>query len=142
MSNMETAQRFANLVTTRDLNGLQDLLTDDFVAKGATMELNKQQMVSYLKMMFIAFPDLSFGLTDFEETGDMIHCASHEQGTHDGILDLNPFGLPLSLPPTGKHYALPKGGFTFRVTDDKVAYLSEEGAGLKETLVQLGVKLS
>lgn len=142
MNHIEVVKRFADLVETKDLNGLQDLLADDFTVKGPTLELNKQQMVGYLKMMFTAFPDISFGLTDFEEKGDRIHCASHEQGTHTGILDLNPFGLPVSLPPTGRHYALPEGGFTFHVANDKVTYLSEEGAGLKEVLAQLGVKLA
>lgn len=145
MSNIDIAKRFAELMEVKDLNGLQEIMGDAFTAKGPTMELNKQQVVGYLKILFTAFPDISFGLTDFEEKGDLICCDSHEKGTHSGVLDLNPFGMPISLPPTGKTFTLPKGDFTFRVANDKIAYFSEEvadGGGLAGILAQLGVKLS
>ena len=145
MSNIETAKRFAALAEAKDLNGLQAILADDFIAKGPTMELNKQQVVGYLKLLFTAFPDHSFGLTNFEEKGDLVYCDSHEKGTHHGILDLNPFGLPVSLPPTGIAFTLPKGRFAFRVANDKITYFDEEatkGGGLAGILAQLGIKLA
>jgi ketosteroid isomerase-like protein len=83
MSDIETIKRFADLIETKDLNGLQAMLADDFTAKGPKMELNKQQIVGYLKILFTAFPDISFGLTEFEEKDDLIYCASHEKGTHN-----------------------------------------------------------
>ncbi len=145
MSNIETVKRFAGLAETKDLNGLQEILADDFSAKGTTMELNRQQIVGYLKILFTAFPDHSFGLTDFEEKGDLVYCAIHERGTHNGVLDLSSFGMPVSLPPTGKALTLPVGRFTFRVANNKITYLSEEaaeGGGLAGILAQLGVKLA
>jgi len=54
------------------------------------MDLNKSQVIDYLRILFTAFPDISFGLTNFEEKDDLIYCDSHEKGTHNGILDLNP----------------------------------------------------
>ena len=73
MSNIETTKRFANLIETKDLNGLKDILADDFTAKGPSVNLNKQQTAGYLKVLFTAFPDMSFGLSDFEEKGTKSH---------------------------------------------------------------------
>ena len=145
MSSIETAKRFAALAEAKDLNGLQAILTDDFTAKGSTIKLNKQQLVGYLKVLFTAFPDYCFGMTNFEEKGDSVYCDSYENGTHQGILDLNPFGLPVTLPPTGKAFTLPKSRFTFRVENNKITYFNEEvttGGGLEGILAQLGVKLA
>jgi len=144
MSVLETAKRAADLLESRDLKGLQALLADDFRAKGATVELTKHQTLGYLQMFFTAFPDHRFSFTDFEEKDGLIYCTGQETGTHQGVLDLNPFGMPVSLPPTGKSFILPKSVFTFRVAGDKVTYYSEEalkGGGLAGILEQLGVKL-
>jgi hypothetical protein len=145
MSNLETAKRAADMLETRDLKGLQALLADDFKAKGATRELTKQQTFGYLQIFFTAFPDHRFGFADFEERDGVIYCTGQEIGTHTGVLDLKPFGIPLSLPPTGKSFKLPKSAFTFRVAEDQVTYYGEEavkGGGLAGILEQLGVKLS
>jgi predicted ester cyclase len=144
MSNLDIAKRFADLLEARDLAGFQTMLADDFKAKGASRELNKQQSLAYLQMFFTAFPDNRHGFTDFEEDGDLVHCTGEETGTHLGLLDLHPFGMPLSLPPTGKAYKLPKARFTFRVAGDKLTQFIEEagkGGGLAGILEQLGVKL-
>lgn len=144
MSNLEVAKRFADLLESGDVEGLQALLADDFRAKGATRELTKQQALSYLQTLFTAFPDYRSGFTDFEEKGDLIYCTGQETGTHKGILDLNPFGIPVSLPPTGKSIKLPKSRHTFRVAGDKVTFYEEEavqGGGMAGILEQLGVKL-
>ena len=144
MSNLEVAKRFADLLESRDVKGLEVLLSDDFKANGATRELTRQQALGYLQIFFTAFPDHRFGFTDFNEKGDLVYCTGQETGTHKGVLDLNPLGVPGSLPPTGKSFQLPKCGFTFRVAGDKVTYFSEEavvGGGLAGILEQLGVKL-
>lgn len=144
MSNLEVAKRFANLLESGDMKGLQALLADDFKAKGATRELTKQQALSYLQIFFTAFPDYRIGFTDFEEKGDVIQCSGQETGTHTGLLDINPLGMPVSLPPTGKSFKLPKSIYTFRVAGDKVTYYGEEavvGGGLAGILAQLGIKL-
>jgi SnoaL-like polyketide cyclase len=145
MTNLEIVKRATDMLESRDLIGLQSLLADNFIAKGATRELTKQQTLGYLKIFFTAFPDHLFNFTDFEEKGDLINCTAQETGAHTGVLDLNPFRMPISLPPTGKSIKLPKSVYTFRVTGDKVTYYSEEavqGGGLAGILEQLGVKLS
>ena len=144
MSNLEVAKRFADLLESRDVKGLEVLLSDDFKANGATRELTRQQALGYLQIFFTAFPDHRFGFTDFDEKGDLVSCTSQETGTHLGVLDLNPLGMLVSLPPTGKSFNLPKSISTFRVVGDKVTYISEEavkGGGLAGILEQLGVKL-
>jgi hypothetical protein len=144
MNNLEVAKRFANLLESGDVKELQILMTDDFKAKGGTRELNKQQALAYLQLFSAAFPDNRFGFTDFEVKGDVIQCFGQETGTHLGILDLKPFGIPISLSPTGKSFKLPKGTYTFRVAGDKVTEYIEEtvtGGGLAGILEQLGVKI-
>ena len=144
MSSLEVAKRASALLESRDAKGLQPLLADDFVAKGPTLQLTKQQILGYLQILFTAFPDHRFGFADFEEKGDSVYCTSTETGTHTGVLDLNPFGIALSLPPTENSFRLPKCVITFRVAGDKLTYYSEEtvtGGGLAGILEQLGVKL-
>ena len=141
---MAFARKAAGLLEARDVQGLQDLLADDFRAKGPTLELTKQQALGYLQILFTAFPDHSFGWGDFEERGDTIYYNAQETGTHLGTLDLKPLGVPLTLPPTGKSFKLPRSQYTFRATGDKLSYYSEEaveGGGLAGMLEQLGVKL-
>lgn len=144
MSNLEVAKRFADLLETGDLEGLQPMLADDFKAKGPTRELTKQQALGHLQLFFTAFPDHHFAFTDFEEKGDWVHCTGQETGTHQGVLDLNPFGMPISLPPTGKSFQLPKSIYSFRVVGDKVTEYIEEavqGGGFAGIMEQLGVKI-
>jgi hypothetical protein len=143
MSNLEVAMKFANLLESRDVQGLQDLLTEDFRAKGATLELAKGQLLGGLQILFTAFPDHRFGFSDFDAVGDLVHCTGLETGTHNGLLDLNPLGMPVKLPATGRSIKLPKTKFTFRVTGDQVTYYSEEavqGGGMAGILEQLGIK--
>lgn len=144
MSNLEIARRMAQLLEAKDLKGLQASLADDFRAKGGTVELSKPQVLGYLQIFFTAFPDHHFGFADFEEQGDLVRCTTQETGTHTGVLDLTPMGMPVSLPPTGKSFQLPKSVFTFGIVGDQVMYFSEEavkGGGMAGILEQLGVKL-
>jgi hypothetical protein len=141
MSNLETARQLAEALESRDLAGIQALLPDSLVAKGPSFELNKAQILGFLQIMFTAFPDHRFGLTDFREEGEVIYCNAHERGTHTGILDLTPLGMSVSLPPTGKSFALPEYLVTMRVADNRVAYFEEEdvpGSGMAGILAQLG----
>jgi predicted ester cyclase len=143
MSNLAIAKKVADLLESRDMKGLQVYLAEDFRAKGGTSELSKQQTLGFLQILFTAFPNHRFGFADLEEEGDLIHCTGHETGTHQGVLDLNPLGMPLSLPATGKSFKLPESVFTFRAENDKLIYFGEEsaeGGGLAGILAQLGVK--
>jgi hypothetical protein len=144
MSNLDVARKAAALLEARDVQGLQALMADDFAAKGPTLDLTKQQAIGYLQILFTAFPNHGFGFADFQDKGDSVDCSCIETGTHTGLLDLNPLGLPLSVPPTGKAFKLPKRTATFRVAGDKLTYYGEEdvpGATLKDLLGQLGISL-
>jgi ketosteroid isomerase-like protein len=43
MSNLDVAKRFADLLESGDVKGLQAVLADDFRAKGATRELTNNK---------------------------------------------------------------------------------------------------
>jgi len=144
MSKMETAKKFASLLDSRDWGDLRDLIADNFTARGPTLALNKEQMVSYLQILITAFPDMEFGLTDFEEKDGLMVSKGRERGTHTGMLDLRPLGIDVSLPATGKKFELPETVFLLGVADGKVIYYGEEdveGGGLTGLLAQLGVNL-
>ena len=144
MTNLEIATRFSEFLEGRDLAGLQTMLADGFTAKGPTMEINKEQTLVYLQVLFTAIPDYRFGLTNFQEEGEVVRCTTHESGIHQGVLDLKALGLPVSVPPTGKSFQLPSSTLTIRVVNGKVAYFGEEavpGGGLAGMLEQLGVRL-
>jgi hypothetical protein len=144
MSNLEVAQKLSETLEARDLAGLHPLLSDDFVAKGPSFELNKPQTLGYLQIMFTAFPDHRFGLTDFREEGELVYCTSHERGTHTGVLDLKPLGMSVSLPPTGRPFALPEFTISIRAVDNRVVYFAEEdvpGGGMTGILQQLGASV-
>jgi len=144
MSKLEIAKKFADLLESKDVQGLQVLLADQFIAKGAARELNKPQALQYLEIFFSAFPDHTFNFTDFHEQEGVIHCIGEEVGSHTGILDLKPLGIPVKLPPTGRSFKLPKTTYTFRVEGNLVRFYGEEaveGGGLAGILAQLGIKL-
>jgi hypothetical protein len=145
VSELDVVKSFMGLIESKDLQGLEDILADDFSAKGPTMQLNKGQGVAYFNLLFTAFPDISYGVPEYEQKGDLIFCTIHEKGTHTGTLDLKPFGMPVTLAPTGKRFALPEGKLVFRVEGDKISSLSEQavvGGGLAGVLAQLGVKIA
>ena len=144
MNTLEVAKKCAALLESRDPQGLQAMLTEDFKARGEARELNKPQTLGFLQILFTAFPDHRFGFTDFKQEGDWVHCAGEEMGTHTGTLDLKPFGLPIALPPSGKSFHLPKTKFSFQVAGERISYYVEEGVsggGLAGILGQLGVNL-
>jgi len=145
MPGIDTALELAKLLESRNLDGLQILLADGFAAKGPSMALDKGQTIGFLRVLFTAFPDHSFGFSDLKEEAGAIRCTALESGTHTGVLDLTPFGMPISLPPTGRRVKLPPSKFTFRVEGDRVTEFAEEtaeGGGLAGILAQLGVKTS
>ena len=144
MNKIEIAKKFASLLKSRDWSGLRDLLADKFTARGPTLALNKEQLISYLQILITAFPDMEFGLADFEEKDGLMVSRGREKGTHTGMLDLRPLGIEVSLPPTGKTFELPETLYLIGVADGKVVYYGEEevkGGGLAGLLSQLEVNL-
>lgn len=144
MDALDTAKKAADLLDCRDLAGLQKLMADGFTAKGPAQMLNKAQTLGYLQLFFTAFPDHHFNFTGFKLEGNLVHCSGQETGTHLGTFDLKPLGKPITLPPTGKTFSLPKSRFSFGMVDGMLTSFTEEpikGGGLAGILEQLGVKL-
>jgi hypothetical protein len=104
------------------------------------MALGKQQAIGFLRVLFTAFPDHSFGFSELKiDAGEGV-CTGVESGTHRGVLDLTSFGLPVCLAPTGRLVRLPPSKFTFQVEGDEVTAFAEEvgeGGGLAGILAHL-----
>ncbi len=143
-SHSETIQAFLRALESGEVDNLADLLSDDFTAAGPTVELDKQQTLSYIRVIYAAFPDFAFNFGDIEEEGNSIWVSGQEAGTHTGTLDLNSFGIPVTLPPTGKAFSLPASTWEFAASGGKITRMQEhitEGGGMRGILAQLGVNL-
>lgn len=141
MGHIETLRATLDALEAKDVGTLAGLLSDDFAIEGNTA-LGKQQMLAYMRALFTAFPDFSFGFGKIKEAGDNLQVEMHESGTHTGTFDLNPLGAPVTFPPTGRTFSLPVATVEFTVRDGKIIWMKEhttEGGGLDGILAQLGV---
>jgi hypothetical protein len=145
MNNIELAKKFTAFLEESDLQSASEMLSEDFRAAGPTAEITKEQFIGSLSLILSPFPNHRFNFSNFiEKEQDSITCTIQEQGTHKNILDLNPLGIPIRLPPTGKSFSLPETSMDFTFHDGKIIAIKEahnEGSGLKGILDQLGIKL-
>lgn len=145
METIELAKKFAALLEEGNFQGAAELLSDDFRAAGPTTEITKAQFMGSLNLILSPFPNHRFNFSNFMEISqDVITCTIQEQGTHNNVLDLNPLGIPVRLPPTGKSFSLPETLMEFTIRDEKIIAIKEEhieGSGIKGILDQLGIKL-
>lgn len=145
MNNLDLTKKFLMLLDEKDLQSAAKFLADDAQIIGPTTEITKDQFTSYLSALLSSFPDFRFNSSSLIEKDDgTVVCTTQETGTHQGDLDLNPFGISVSLPATGKTFSLPETTMDFTFRDGKIIMLKEahvEGGGLKGILAQLGVDM-
>jgi hypothetical protein len=102
-------------------------------------------MLALLKAYFTAFSDFSFNFTEAEQTDNVVKVKYHSTGTHDGILDLTPLGIAISLEPTEQKIALPesRAEVHFSESDQVTAQIMQqaEGAAMGDLLSQLGIEM-
>jgi hypothetical protein len=53
ISKLDVAKKFAGLIDTKDVSGLEDLLAEDCIVNGETMELSKQHFPIFNFAMLI-----------------------------------------------------------------------------------------
>jgi predicted ester cyclase len=145
MSNIEKAKALYTALGRGDSATASTYMTDDFVVSGPTPQpLGKQEYLGLHEIMARAFPDWNFNISDVVEEGDKITLTIAISGTHNGVFDLSPMGLPIpAIEPTGKKVQLPQEKPVLTVRNGKFSALYlpvVQGGGVPGFLSQLGVE--
>jgi steroid delta-isomerase-like uncharacterized protein len=96
MDHEATLRRFFDLVNAGDVDGLRDLMADDFVEHEETPGLapTKEGVIEFFRMYTSAFPDLRMEPQDVLSSGDKVVARCRVTGTHEGEF--------MGMPATGK----------------------------------------
>lgn len=142
----EAAHAFFEALDYHDLEMLAAILSDDFQLTGnVTQPLDRDGMLALMGAYFTAFSDISFNFTEAEQTDKVVKVKYHVTGTHDGILDLTPLGVAISLEPTEQKIKLPesRAELHFSDSDQLRAQIAQqaEGAAMSDLLAQLGIEM-
>lgn len=91
-----TMRRFYERVNAGDVDGLGELLADDFVEHEETPGLSptKEGVKQFFAAFLAAFPDLRMDSEDVIMSGDKVVARVRVTGTHEGDF--------MGMPPTGK----------------------------------------
>ena len=144
MSNTERAKAFMNAVGRGDAETAAGYMTDDCFITGPTPQpIGKHEFLGLHSLLARAFPDWNFNLGEATEEGDKVHLTIEITGTHTGVLDLTPTGMPVPvLQPTGKKIQVAEEHPVLTVRNGKFSELYlpvAPGGGLMSILNQLGV---
>lgn len=146
MSNADLAKEFCNALGRGDVENAGRYITDDFVVTGPTPQpLGKAEFLGLHAILARAFPDFNFNISQAVESGNQVELTIQITGTHTGVLDLTPTGMPIPpVPPTGKkikvaveHPVLTMQGSKFSSLNLPVV----PGGGLPSMLSQLGLEV-
>ncbi len=96
MDHEATLGRMYELISTGDVDGFGELLSDDFVEHEETPGLapTKDGVKTFFRMYIAAFPDLRLAAEDILSSGDKVVARSRATGTHQGEF--------MGMPATGK----------------------------------------
>jgi predicted ester cyclase len=96
-------------------------LSEQFIFSGSSVQpLGKRALVSSMKALWAAFPDLKFNLRITAEQGTQVKSVVNISGTHTSTL-IPPFpDRFMSIQPTGKKIALPDEPCVYTVEGGKI----------------------
>jgi len=118
VSNKEVVLRFTDAVNSRDLEALDELITENFVRQSqATPDVqveNREQFKEYLRQNAETFPDEKIEIEQLVAEGDLVAFRGTYKGTQAG--QMGPF------PPSGEEMELEIAGM-FRLEAGKLAEL-------------------
>lgn len=142
----EAAHEYFEALDYHDMEMLAAILSDDFQLSGnVTQPLDKDNMLALLAAYFTAFSDFSFNFTEAQQTDNVVKVKYRSTGTHNGILDLTPLGIAISLEPTEQKILLPesRAEIHFSDSDQVTAQIMQqaEGAAMADMLSQLGIEM-
>jgi steroid delta-isomerase-like uncharacterized protein len=116
---VETVQALYDCFNARDIEGMLDTVTEDFVLEDMALGMRfegRDGMMQWLQGFLTAMPDSSTEVTRVVDGGDWIATEHTGRGTHTGPL-VTPEG---EIPPSGNSVELKFGEF-FRMRDGKIA---------------------
>jgi steroid delta-isomerase-like uncharacterized protein len=92
----ETLRRLYGRFNDGDLDGLGEMLADDFIEREETPGLapTKEGVLEFFRMQRAAFPDMRMDPEDVLPSGDKVVARARMTGTHQGEL--------MGMPPTGR----------------------------------------
>lgn len=136
----EGADKYVACLNQKDIEGLSELIDNGCFVRGAgPKELTKQEWLDVLQVMFEAFPDLNFNISEVMVEGIQAITGNQLKGTHTGPLNLAVLGIDRVVDPTGREFLLDPGNASAYIYDGKVRMIELEGPGLIEILAQLGI---
>ncbi len=131
---------------SKDVSGLDSLLSDDFVCQGLLPQpIQKVQYLGFMQAIMTAMPDWSFhdrflAEGPVTEQGERVFFVTQITGTHTGDLILP--DLPI-IPPTGTKISLPYRHLEYFVKEKIITTITADFSpnALEEILAQMGMVL-
>lgn len=96
MDHAATMRRLYDLINTKEVDRISEVLAADFVEREATPGLapTREGVMEFFRMYVAAFPDLRFEAQDVLSSGDKVVARARVTGTHRGEF--------MGMPATGK----------------------------------------
>lgn len=104
------ARFYAEVINDRDLDAIDDLLTEDFTHNGEPR--GRQGQKQAVEVFYAAFSDLRNEILVSLAEGDLVAAHQRWHGTHDGEL--------MGIPPSGKQVSFPSTAI-LRIRDGMIA---------------------
>ncbi len=121
MKPADIVQNYHRAIEQGDWKTLDSIVAEDCLFVGPTVQpLPKRVLVSSLKALWAAFPDLQFHLRILEERGNSVRSSARITGTHTGLL-IPPFpDRFMTIAATGKKIALAEELSAYTIRGDKL----------------------
>ena len=144
MNKRETVQALMDSIQKGDFVSAKSMLADNFEFSGPIPKpINAEAWLDMSASLKAAFPDLNYHFKAMGADGDVVRSSSQLSGTHSGPFDLTNMNMGV-IPATNKAFSAKLEKTKITVKENKITAWAVEpnnGAGLKEILKQLEVKL-
>jgi predicted ester cyclase len=119
-------------------------LSDDFQSldKDGNVQQDRDAFGAMGQLMYTAFEDFKFVVSDLREESDGVIVDGHFEGTHTSDLDLSALGLGV-IPASGKRIVWPNSSSNFKIAGGKIVSVHDYGDtdGVRDFLTALGVTM-